>query len=292
MTWVSHSRILMLCAAATAFLGYVFSVSALTRVPRNIPLVEMQTALPRFAQIAMAGGDRYLAANLAFFRALVVSTEKMQAENFRIQGIVQRDVAWLNPAHEDNYYIAAAILPWSNEYAAAQEILAKAAAARPFDYSPAFFYGFNAMYFKRDVNDGARWLRRASEQTRMEDERLLLQEMAAIWMDRSDDPALAASVVAAMAEHARPKSFRDYLLKRVARLDALAQLRKDVARYVELYGAPPAKLEDLVSAHLVTELPNDALGKGFVLDAAGNVVFAPIGLEVNKKPEPAVTDGR
>lgn len=285
MTWACRSRLLMLSVAIVTLCGYFYSVSALSRVPRNTPLVEMQTALPRFAQIAMAGGDRYLAANLAFFRVLVASTEKMQAENFHIQGIVQRDVAWLNPAHEDNYYIAAAVLPWSNEYEAAQEILAQAAAARPFDYSPAFFYGFNAMYFKRDIYDGARWLRRASEQTRMEDERLMLQQMAAKWMDRGDDPALAASIVAAMAEHARPKNFQNYLLKRVARLKALAQLRKDVARYVEQYGTSPMKLEDLVSARLVTELPSDPFGKGFVLDAAGNVVFAPIGLEMDKKPD-------
>jgi hypothetical protein len=30
--------------------------------------------LPRFAQVLMAGGDRYLAANLAGFRVLVADT--------------------------------------------------------------------------------------------------------------------------------------------------------------------------------------------------------------------------
>jgi hypothetical protein len=45
------------------------------------------------------------------FRALVVSTETMSAENYRILGIVQSDAAWLNPAQEDNYYIAAAFCP-------------------------------------------------------------------------------------------------------------------------------------------------------------------------------------
>lgn len=271
---VLRFRGLSLFFAVVMGLGYAWSVRSMAEMPRSIPLVEMQTAIPRFVQIAMSGGDRNLAANLAFFRALVASTDKMQAENFRIQGIVQRDVAWLNPAHEDNYYVAAAILPWSNEYEAAQEVLAEAADARPFDYMPAFLYGFNAMYFKRDLNEGVRWLQRASQQAGMENERLLLQQMAAMWMDRSDDPLLAARVVGAMAENARPKAFRDYLLKRVARLEGLGLLRRASAQYVERYGMPPKRLEDLVVAGFIQELPKDALGRGFILDGSGNVVFA------------------
>lgn len=256
-----------------AFSAYVLLVAALDRVPRNSPLVEMQTALPRFVQVAMTGGDRYLAANIAMFRALVASTERMEKENFRIQGIVQRDAAWLNPAHEDNYYIAAAILPWVGEYDAAQDILAWASAARPFDYQPAFYYAFDLLQFKHDSLQGARWLQVAARQTRDENERLMLEQMAAQWVERGNQPRLAARVVEAMAEHARPKAFKDFLLKRVQRLNSLADLGDAVANYRKRYGQSPRALSDLVSSGLIPRLPVDPLGVGFTLNAAGDPVF-------------------
>lgn len=268
MPWVSLLVIVM------AFCAYVWGVKALGRMPRNSPLVEMQTALPRFAQVAMAGGDRYLAANIATFRAQVASTEVMQAENFRIQGIVQRDAAWLNPAQEDNYYIAAAILPWSGEYEAAQEILARASAARPFDYQPAFYYAFDLLHFKHDSLAGARWLQIAAAHTNVENERFMLEQMAAQWVEHGNDPLLAARTVAAMAEHARPKAFKDYLLKRVQRLNALAALQAAAKAYQAKFSSAPKDLQSLVAAGLIVHIPEDPLGLGFALNAAGEPIFS------------------
>jgi len=113
-----------LLLALLGVLAYTLLVPALYARPRPPVSPEMEVAMPRFVQVVMAAGDRFLAANLAVFRALVVSTATMSAENYRILGIVQSDAAWLNPAQEDNYYIAAAILPWAGEVAAAQYISA------------------------------------------------------------------------------------------------------------------------------------------------------------------------
>lgn len=96
-------------------MAYVAVVPTLYSRPRPPSSAEMEVAIPRFAQVLMAAGDRYLAADLAGFRALVAFTEKMDAENYRILSIVQSDVSWFNPAHEDNDDIAAAILPWNGE---------------------------------------------------------------------------------------------------------------------------------------------------------------------------------
>ena len=121
---------------------FVATAERLKSAPRQSVDLELQVALPLFVQVFMTAGDRYLAANLASIRALVVTTEKMRPEDYRILSKIQDDASWLNPAHEDNYYIATAILPWNGELDTAQTILARASKARPFDYQPAFYYAF------------------------------------------------------------------------------------------------------------------------------------------------------
>ena len=139
-------------------LAVMFATAAqqLKSAPRKSVTVEMQVALPLFVQVFMAAGDRYLAANLAAIRALVVATDRMQPEEFRILAKVQKDVSWLNPGHEDNYYIAFAVLSQYGELDSAQIILARAGRTRFFDYHPSFFYAFNQWYYKHDPV-GAGW---------------------------------------------------------------------------------------------------------------------------------------
>jgi hypothetical protein len=72
--------------------------AAFVRLPRATAAPELLIALPRFAQVLMAGGDRYLAANLAGFRVLVAETGRMNAEDYAVQAKLQRDIAWFNPA--------------------------------------------------------------------------------------------------------------------------------------------------------------------------------------------------
>jgi hypothetical protein len=56
--------------AALALVGmviYALAVSRLAEAPRRPALEEMRVAVPRFAQVLLAGGDRYLAAILQQF---------------------------------------------------------------------------------------------------------------------------------------------------------------------------------------------------------------------------------
>jgi tetratricopeptide (TPR) repeat protein len=221
----------------------------------------------------MTAGDRYLAADLGAIRALIVATDKMRPEDYRILGKVQEDVSWLNPAHEDNYYTAAAILPWNGELEAAQTILARAGNARYFDYQPAFYYAFHLLQFKGDAVGAAEWLRAAAEKLPDEDERLIMQNLAARWMDRAQDLDLAIRVVDAMAEQAKRKDFRAYLQQRVARLRSLRDLREAAERFRERFGRPPAKLRELVEYGLVPAIPADPFGFGFDLDKQGRIIL-------------------
>jgi hypothetical protein len=248
---------------------FVVSTTALRQQKRTNPSAEIQVALPLFVQVFMAGGDRFLAANLGSIRSLITETAKMDPEEYKILAKVQVDASWLNPANEDNYYIASAVLPWNGQVDAAQTILRRASLARPYDYQPAFYYAFNLIHFKGDAAGASEWLRNAAAKLPDDDERLIMENYAARWLDRTDDLELAIAVVESMAKQARRKDFRNYLLLRAQRLRDLLALRKAADVFRRETGLSPKTLDQLVAAGLIPALPVDPFGFGFSLDAAG-----------------------
>jgi len=255
-------------AVAGCFL-YALTIPSLYRQPRVPSSVEMQVALPRFVQVMMSAGDRYLAANLAGFRALVASTETMGEDNYRIQGVVQSDAAWLNPAHEDNYYIAAAILPWNNQVEAAQFVLRQASQARPFDWQPPFYYAFNELHFLKKPAEAAEWLHMAAQHTRDELQQLEFQQLAAQWVSKGEDLELAIRLHRAMAKETKHKAFAHFLEKRALRLENLLAIDRAVARYRQLFGSTPAGIAALVERALLPAVPIDPFGLQYIIDSSG-----------------------
>lgn len=263
--------LLLILAGLGSAVVFVAASTWLSEASRPKVLVEMQVALPRAVQVVMAAGDRFLAANLAGFRALVASTENMQRDNYRIQARVQSDAAWLNPAHEDNYYIAAAILPWNGEVAAAQYVLRRAADARPFDWQPAFYFAFNELTFHKSPFVAARWLNRAAASTSDEMQKIQLQQLAAQWSTKSADPALAIRLHREMARQTRYKAFAEFLEKRAQRLENQMVLSRAWAAYRDRTGENPGSLEVLVAAGLIDRVPADPFGASYLLGADGTV---------------------
>lgn len=266
-----------LLAGLLFFSAHVIVVPSLYRHTRPFASEEMQVALPRFVQVLMAMGDRYLAANLAGFRALISSTETMNADNFRIQGVVQRDAAWLNPAHQDNYYIAAAILPWNGEVDAAQDVLQRAVEGRPFDWQPSFYYGFNEMHFHNRPEVGAEWLRRAAGRTTNELEQIQLQQMAALWVGRGEDKQFSINLHRAMARETRHRAFANFLERRAKRLENLLSLDQAIDRFRQSEGRNPLRLQELVDHGVMTSLPQDPFGLDYAVDMRGKAGLSDAG---------------
>lgn len=263
--------VLIACAAFAVLYG--LAARSLVSMPRETVAPELLATLPRFAQVAMAAGDRHLAANLAGFRVLVASTDRMSKEDYAVQARLQKDIAWLNPAHEDNYFIAASILPWSGEVDAAQYVLRRAADARPFDWTPLFYYGFGFYHFKSKPAEGARWLLAGAERATNPQDQWALQNVAAQWIEKGYETRAAANLVEAMSSSAPAGNFRKYLHLRALRLGDLARLRELADTYAGLTGKKLTRLDDLVSAGLLESLPKDPLGLGYDLDPEGKPIL-------------------
>jgi hypothetical protein len=260
MTWL---------ALLVGTLIFTFSQQQLNAVKRAHVSAELEVALPLFVQVIMAGGDRNLAANWGAIRALVTETARMNDDDFVLLGRVQDDVSWLNPGHEDNYYIAAAILPWDGQLNVAQRVLNRAIRARPFDYQPPFYYAFHLVHFSGDGFGAAQVLRQSAQHLVDPGERLVMESFAARWIERSSDLELAARVVDAMAATTQRKDFATHLRLRSKRLRDLNALRRAAIVYEQTHGARPATLKALVATGLIEKIPDDPLGSGFGLDQAG-----------------------
>ena len=252
-----------------AWLGFTTASSRLEKLQPTATSEEMQVALPRFIQVLLAGGDRFLATNIAVFRALTVNTDNQKADRFAVQARVQSDAAWLNPYHEDNYYLAAAALSWNGQLNAAQQILASASTARSFDMLPPFFYAFNEYYFRHDPINGAEWLKIAAKHTPSEQERLSLNRLAANWMVKGQDRQQALKMLEAMAAQSRYASLRRQILQRAERVKQLIQLDEAIATYQTQHQRLPISLDELVTSKTLKGLPLDPLGQGYTLDNQG-----------------------
>lgn len=257
----------LICAllAWLVFAGANHALRDAERMGRQTELLRVRLPLP--VQIAYSGGDAFLAANINVFRGLMVDARVTEPETYRVQAQLQADAAQLNPWHEDNYYVGAAILPWNGQVEAAQYVLKQATLARDWDMWPPFFYAFNAMYFEHDMIQAGEWAELAAQ--RHPTNAAALRDMAAKWYERGDDPAFALNILRAMHEQSRDDNFRRLLEARMQRLEGLRALRKAQQVYQAEQGKPPTSLGDVVGYAGLAQLPQDPLMLGYVLDADG-----------------------
>lgn len=231
--------------------------------PKRWDVSELSVAMPLPAQVILSGGDRYLAANVGVWRALMVSVGKLPPETLRALAMVQEGVSFLNPAHEDNYYTAAAVLPWEGEVGRAQTVLKRAIEARPYDGYPPFYYGFNQVHFLADARGAAQVTRDAANRVRDPGMSQGLMLVSARWAERGEDLQMAIASITSMAGRSKNKSLKDYLLARVRRLEGLKILREGASRYLSKHGEFPKTLEALVESGEIGAIPQDPLGGGY-----------------------------
>jgi len=258
----------LLWVLLVACIGFAVSHEVIWSRPRVRVEQEMRVALPPTVQLVVAGGDRYLAANIAIFRAVTVGVFQLQPDTYRALAEVQVSAAVLNPRHEDNYYTAAAILPWNGQYDAAQDVLQRATDARKNDALPPFFHGFDRFQFKQDFSGAASDMMVAAQRSDPGN-RAALNAIAAKWLERGEDPQFALRVVRSMAESSRNKDLKRLLEARVVRLEGLIALRDAATRYQDQHGHPPPTLDALVKDRLIKSIPVDPFGLGYQLDPRG-----------------------
>lgn len=253
---------------ATLAALFAFSVDALKHYNRQAAQESLNIVLSPIVQMFMAGGDRFLATNVAVWRASTFPLSSINHESAKALAQVHVVASQLNPANEDNYYTAQGILPWYGQIDATRDVLSAAADNRPKDFLPLFFLGFNAMHFEKKFTESGSYLERAA--TRMQgDDKLKMQAMAAKFYEKGEDPDFAIKIIQAIRDGTRSQALKDHLQIRIVRLEMLKFLRSASQKYEERYKHPPSNLDELVSSGIIVSLPVDPFGVGFELSPQG-----------------------
>lgn len=265
---LSNRHLFASFALVAIIAAYATSTLHVKSLPREKVTEDINVAVSPTVQIVLSAGDPFLAANLAAFRATIVAVQELDPADYQILAKVQDDASRLNPAQEDNYYIAQGVLPWVGEHRTTIDILERATKARTGDFMPPYFLGFDYMYFENKFEDAGRYYRLAADRVGGKNRDALLNN-AAKFMEKGEDPAMAIQFINSLIKSTRNQALKQFLFARIIRLKRLIILREAAAKYQQQYRRPPSQLSDLVESKILPQLPADPLGVGYRLDENG-----------------------
>lgn len=219
-------------------------------------------------QVLLAGGDRYLAANLEAIRGIALPSDSPNAaeDNLLFTARARHSIAQLNPCHEDNYYLANALLTWGGAARYGNEVLRLATECRFWDEFPPFFYGFNLYYFEKDIEGAVRALDKAAARSKTNAASLKKLAIMLSAEKFSDDDA-ALNYLKGEHRQARDAKLREMLTKRIARLEGLIALRQAQKAYEQRFGQPLTNPRALIDAGILQAFPADPLNIGYEFHA-------------------------
>jgi hypothetical protein len=229
--------------------------------PTPAPLVEGRVVIAAPVLLVLFGGDRFLAANLEAMRLAATGVDGGLADtDYLVRA--HKEVARLNPCHEDNYYLANALLTWGGAVYEGEAALLAAIDCRFWDEWPPFFYGFNRFFFSRDVPGAVPALEEAAN--RASDNAAGFRKLAVmIQAEQIADEQLALEFLSNELSRAREPKLKGMLAKRVKRLQGLVMLRDAQRRYEALTGKPLGDPGQLIEYGLLAAFPEDPLNLGY-----------------------------
>lgn len=253
--WVGFA----LCVAV-----FVAGTRTLSHVPVRQPPVDSLVAMPAILLLGLYGGDRYLAANFENARLLGVETSQ-EREGVLYFRMAHESVSALNPCHEDNYYVANAILGWGGAPQEAFRILERATVCRFWDEWPPFYYAYGKYYFEGDIKTASRLMKVAAD--RKGENSIYFQRLATSLLSKTfQDNRQALLFLQAEQKQVRDPRLRRSLAARIARLEGLIRLEDAAKEFEKRIGHKISKPQDLLVAGILQSFPRDPLGIGYTFD--------------------------
>lgn len=258
---MSSARYLPLLFALLGFSVFSFVSQWRTVTPASVePLIEGRVVIAAPVLLVLFGGDRFFAANLEAMRLAATGVDWGQADTGYLVR-AQKEVARLNSCHEDNYYLANALLTWGGAVGDGEAVLRAAMDCRFWDEWPPFFYGFNRFFFLRDIPGAVPALEEAAK--RAGGNAAGFRKLAVmIQVEQIADEQLALEFLSRERDLARDPKLKEMLAKRTVRLEGLVVLREAQRQY-EKQGAVLQSPQQLLEAGLLEVFPEDPLKLGY-----------------------------
>ena len=254
-------RIALLCLALGAYLLFLVGAKEVSSSRIRADELPGSVVMPPTLQAVLYFGDRYLAANVESARVLATGEDAsgMLTDYYhRLHQVVSA----LNPCHEDNYYIANAILAWAGGVDPAIAILREATRCRYWDEVPPFFLGYDLYFFKRDYAQAKAMLFEAAN--RATENRIGFQKMGIMFeAEAYPDVNAARNYLVLQRSQARDAKLRELLGLRIGRLDGLITLRNAQTEFEQRMGRKLENPQDLLTAGVLREFPVDPMRLGY-----------------------------
>lgn len=178
----------------------------------------------------------------------------------------------LDPRHGYAYQTAGIVLSAAGRLDESDAILTKGMQKGPPWWTFPYYISFNYWFYRGDYANGAKYAEIAARQPGASTN---VSRLAVSLASKSGTPEDAIGVLEELRRTVKDEASAERLDEqlKLAVLERDAQwLERGVARFRELYGRPPRKLDELVSAGLVPSLPPDPFGGRYVWDeSAGEV---------------------
>jgi hypothetical protein len=242
-----------------------YNIKALAREPADEGISHV---MPAPVNLLLAAGDSYLAANLIMFR-VIISVGEGQV-HFKDRAELQMQAATFNPLLEDNYYQAAASLPWEGFVEEGQFVLKRASDARVNDPWPSFFNGFSDYYFRQNFVGAAEHVLVSAGRSSGQNRRLF-KDVAAKWLTKGANYQLALGMVTELVSNTKSPVTKARLQLRVQRLQNLIMLEDAMAEFESQYNNQPSGIQSLVERNIIATVPSDPWGAEYII-ASGRVI--------------------
>lgn len=207
------------------------------------------------------GADHFLAANIETFRLAATGMDQGVADIFYLIR-AHKVVSELNPCHEDNLYLANALLTWGGAVNEGEVVIKRAADCRLWDEMPPFLYGFNQYFFNHNIQRAQPWLEMAAERSPEHADNY--RAMAIMFkVKQFADEKVALEILRNERENAGTPGLKAKLDTRIKRLEGLATLRDAQRLYEKRYTKPLKQPDDLLKTGILEKFPKDPTKVGY-----------------------------
>lgn len=257
---------------------HIFGLQAVTREWKSLPKGE-DTAYVIPSPILKITALEYkgLASDLMFLRSIVFFGSTL--ERGKTSAVKESEWGWiyntlnastdLDPYFFDPYYFGQAQLTWGvNMIRETNQLLGKGTRYRDWDWMLPFFIGFNHFYFLHENDKASEYLMEASKRP---DAYPMLASLATRLAYKGKRTENAIMFIEQMFREEKDESVRKEFETRLEALKGILLLESAVNVYKDRFGIAPFSLNDLITAGIIAQLPEDPYGGEFYIDTDGNI---------------------
>lgn len=199
-------------------------------------------------------------------------THRYLPEQYELIYSTLKNSVALDPNFLDPYYLMNSALIWDRyKLAEVNDLIAKGADTRNWDYSLSFFAGFNYYYFLNDTDKSFYYLTQAAK---LSDNNPFFASLAAKVAYKANKTELAISYLEQQIKEAKQQDLKSFVVNLERRLDLLKGIRQielSVEGYKKMFNKPPSNINELLTLKLLPSIPKEPNGGSYYLESDGKV---------------------